>query len=310
MPRFDNIRIYSGMALDKKYERMCCMKYLICFLSLIVFLCASLFVCPRSSHAADSDGTLKVTFLDVGKGDCILIEKDGHNVLIDAGYEETSEDVLSFLQQNGTSHLDHFIITHYDKDHVGGAPAIIQSIAIDNIWLPGYEDDGNYYTGLLNVLEQESLSGEKVTQDVSFTLADVNFTIFATEVEYDPPTKKNEGNDNDVSLVIEMKYADDSWLFAGDIEEDGVKKFVSAGHGTYDVVKMPHHGRKDDKSDDFIDSTQPQIAVITDSKDDEADKKLVKALEKTGAEVYRTSKCGQIVITGNGTGEYIVDTQK
>ena len=64
---------------------------------------------------------LQITFIDVGKGDCILLETMNSNVMIDTGYEITYVVVSDILEQKGLTSLDGLILTHYDKDHIGGA---------------------------------------------------------------------------------------------------------------------------------------------------------------------------------------------
>ena len=284
------------------------MKHIFRRLAAALLLCGLLAGCVACAAAPEPGGELTVTFLDVGKGDCILLEKDGTYVLIDAGYDSTADDVIAFLQQAGVERLDYFIITHYDKDHVGGAAAVAESFSVGQIYLPGYEGESRYYTAFMDVIAENALPAENVTKNVSFTLAGVRYEIYASELEYVFAAGEDEGNDNDVSLVIAAYYGRDSYLFAGDIEKDGIKSYLAAGHGTFDVVKMPHHGRKESNSDDFIDDTQMQIAVITDSADDEADSKILKWLGEAEAAVYRSSECGTIVVTSTGAGEYAVKT--
>ena len=92
-------------------------------------------------------GDTRVSFIDVGKGDCILLQAGDSAALIDTGYDSTSGKVLSYLKQQGVSHLDCVIITHYDRDHVEGLRAIGKALGIDAVYLPGYEGaDKNYET--------------------------------------------------------------------------------------------------------------------------------------------------------------------
>lgn len=67
-----------------------------------------------------STSPVRVSIINVGKGDCILVQAGDASVLIDAGYENTVDVVLSHLRRQGVSHLDAMIITHYDRDHIGG----------------------------------------------------------------------------------------------------------------------------------------------------------------------------------------------
>ena len=256
--------------------------------------------------ATDAAEQMRVTFIDVGKGDCILLEKDGVFALIDAGYEDTSDDVISFLKKQGEETLDAFIVTHYDKDHVGGAAAVAQAFAVKQGYLPGYTGHSKYYTALMKAIVERDLTYRQVTEDVSFTLSDVTVDIFASSVEY-VYDGTEEGNDNDASLVISAVYGQDSYLFAGDLEKAGVSAFLAADRGTYDVVKMPHHGNAKKNTDDFIEAVRPKIAVITDGADDPAEEKTLNLLAQAGAKTYRTAEIGTITVISEGSGTYTVN---
>ncbi len=251
-----------------------------------------------------SSSGLTVTFIDVGKGDCILIEMAGKAVMIDAGYDDTADDVLAVLSDRKIDTLDALIITHYDKDHVGGAAAMVKALKIRSVYLPAYTGSGKHYNALMAALEAAEISAVKVTKDEPLSLAGAELKIYATTVDYISDDGDEEGNDNDVSLVIDMKYGEDSYLFAGDIEKEGIKAYLAAGHGHYDVLKVPHHGNKAGNSDELVASVSPKIAVITDSKEEEAEKKLLNLLEEAGAAIYRTSELGTFSITSRGRGEY------
>ena len=285
------------------------MKCLTRRLTVVILLCVLLSGCISCTASDKSDGSLTVTFLDVGKGDCILLRKDGSAVLIDAGYDSTADETIDFLSKAGVKSLDCFIITHYDKDHVGGAAAIAERVSVKQIYLPDYEGESEYYTQLMDVIGGKNLPAKIITEDFSFTLADVTYEIWASEIEYVPGSKKEEGNDNDVSLMVAVTWGGDSYLFAGDVEKEGISSFLDAGRGTFDVVKMPHHGRKEGNTDDFIEAVRPQIAVVTDSEDEEADNKVVKWLTEIGAAVYTSAECGRIVVKSTGVGEYEVITE-
>ena len=249
-------------------------------------------------------GEMRVTFFDVGKGDCILLEKDGAFLLIDAGYAETAPEVTAFLRERGVASLDAVIVTHYDKDHAGGVPAVLQAVPAERLYLPGYEGGKQYQTLIKTVLEQD-LPYRQVTEDVSFALAGAEITICASDVAYVPAGEK-EANDNDVSLVISAVYGSDSYLFAGDLEKEGIASYLTKDRGRFDVVKMPHHGDKKKNTGDFITDVSPKIAVITDSAEEPAEDGTLSLLTKAGAKVFRTSVQGTVTVTGTGVGRYKV----
>lgn len=260
--------------------------------------------------AEEAEAPLRVIFLDVGKGDCILLAKGESRVLIDTGYAETANDVIAALRQEGTERLDALIITHYDKDHAGGARAVLEKIPTGQVYLPGYDGDNKYYEIVAYTVQANSLPAVKVKEDVSFRVSGVDYEIFASPLEFVPGIGKEEGNDNDVSLVVAARQGQDSLLFAGDIEKEGISAYLAAGHGTFDVVKMPHHGQNESNSDDFIDQVRMKIAVVTDDAEEPMKKKMIKQLGAVGAEIYSSAANGRITVTCTGNGTYEVTTER
>ena len=248
----------------------------------------------------------RVSFIDVGKGDCVLLQSGASAALIDAGYSDTADKVLSYLSACGVKTLDFLIITHYDKDHIGGVGAIGEELAIGTVYLPGYEGSDKHYLALMAEIERLGLSTQRVTQEFSLELGDAVIDVFPSGVTYVPGVDGDEGNDNDMSIVASLASGNDSYLFAGDLEKEGLAAYLDERHGRFDVLKVPHHGRKCALTDEFLEDVQPKIAVITDSIDDPADKKTLKLLDEIGADIYRTSDSGTIAVQSDGTGNYSV----
>lgn len=260
-----------------------------------------------SSEQSKDSGNLETVFFNVGKGDCILFSNSAGHVLVDTGYEETSEKIIRKLKKRGITSLNAMIITHYDKDHVGGAAEIASEIPPAVFYLPDYTGEEDKSGDLLELIDREGLNAVRVSSDESFSLGDVRFIIDAALVKYDP----EEENDNDASLIVEVFNGQDEWLFPGDIEEDAIEVWLDKREGeTYDILKMPHHGRKEGNTSDFIESISPKLSVITDSSENEASSKVLKKLEKEEVKVYRSSTDGTITITSDGKENYSVSTQK
>ncbi|MDO5132696.1 MAG: MBL fold metallo-hydrolase, partial [Eubacteriales bacterium] len=288
--------------------------FLFSLLAMVLFLCG----CGRNSQsgavredeepagAAEESRMLEAVFFDVGKGDCILFSNSEGNILVDAGYEETAGEVLRLLKKMGVTSLDAMIITHYDKDHVGGAAAIASSVPVGTFYLPDYVGEEDKCGVLLSLIDREGLSAVRVSSDETISMGDVVFTVDAALVRYDAEEK----NDNDASLIVEIHNGEDEWLLPGDIEEEGIGIWLDTHNETYDVLKLPHHGRREDNTVELIESVSPEIAVITDSKEEKATKKVLKKLEKNDAEVYRSSVNGMITITSDGQENYTVTTQR
>ena len=251
---------------------------------------------------------LTVSYIDVGKGDCILIEAAGESVLIDTGYETTSNDVLSYLRARGVNQLQRIIITHYDRDHIGGLRAIAEALPVEEICLPNYEGSDKNYRNVTDAISDLDLSARQVTKEEVLQLGDAVLTIIPTSLTYEKGQGNGEGNDNDLSLVVTLTNRDDSYLFAGDLEKKGIDAYLDGARGTFDVLKMPHHGEWCGKTDDLVEDVSPQIAIITDGEDDPAEKKTLEHLEDARIDTYRTSTDGTIVVESHGLADYTVTT--
>lgn len=258
------------------------------------------------TDALPGSGELQAVFFDVGKGDCILLTMGEDHVLLDAGYEETWLPIVKQLKARGVDSLDAMIITHYDKDHVGGAAEIAQEIPVDMFYLPDYEGEENKCGDLLDLIERKGLESVHVTEKEEISLGQAQIEVDPALIQYN----LQEENDNDASLIVKVFYEEDEWLLPGDIEKDAIAVWLGENTQTFDILKMPHHGGKEKNTKELIENADPEIAVITDSTVEEASEKVLKQLEKRDIEVYRSSVNGTITITGKGTGEYEVSSEK
>ena len=79
----------------------------------------------NTEETAEVSDTLKVHYLDVGQGDCTLIESQGEYMLIDAGDNDKGTLVQSYLESQNITHLKYMIGTHPDSDHIGGMDVVL-----------------------------------------------------------------------------------------------------------------------------------------------------------------------------------------
>ena len=254
--------------------------------------------------------SLTVSYIDVGKGDCILIEASGNTVLIDTGYEETSDDGLSYLRKRGVDQLRHVILTHYDQDHVSGLGAIAKAMPVGEVCLPNYEGGDKNYRNVMDTISSLNLSARQITEEEAIQLGDAILTIIPTSLTYEKGSGGSEGNDNDLSLVATLTNHKDSYLFSGDLEKKGIAAYLDDARGTFDVLKMPHHGEWCGRTDELVDDVSPRLAIITDGEDDPAEKKTLNYLDDVGVDTYRTSTNGTIVVESHGLGDYTVTKQR
>lgn len=244
---------------------------------------------------ARSEPALTVAALSIGKADSILLTDGAHSVLIDAGEEDDGDKVLDALAEAGVRRLDLIIFTHFDKDHIGGAPELLAGIRADRVVMPAYEPDGKRYRALLEALDGAGLAAERLTADTSLAVGDMAIDIWTPKAPY-------EESDNDQSLVVRVRCGGMCALLMGDAEEARTRELLDGGYDlACDVLKLPHHGRLHETSAALLDAAAPRCAIITDSTKNPAEDELLSLLAARSIETLRTAD-GTVRVTLSGGG--------
>ena len=95
---------------------------------------------------------MQVHYIDVGQADSILINSNGHFMLIDAGNNDDDKLVVSYLQSQGVKKLDYIIATHPHEDHIGGMDTVVDTFDIDNVIMPNIETTTTTYESFIDSL--------------------------------------------------------------------------------------------------------------------------------------------------------------
>ncbi len=238
-------------------------------------------------------GNLTVTFLDVGKGDCILIETTQGAIMIDTGYEENGEDIVSWLDDKGVDSLEYLILTHPDKDHIGGADIVINNIDTKNIIETNCEINNDDYIQYKQAAADKGIDILTLKSTQNVFLGDANLTLY-------PPLSNNFKGQNDYSIVIKVIYGETDFLFAGDAEDARIDELLTQIPNINSMLlKVPHHGTLMQNSEELFEAVSPQYSIIT-SDMDEVYQGVTEILENLNSKVY-TTKEGDILITSDGT---------
>ena len=253
-----------------------------------------------ADDAGDSDALspLVVTILKVGKADAIICETDGHAMVIDAGEDDDGEEVVNFLKSRGISSLDALVITHFDKDHVGGADTLIDEIPADRVLLPDYVGTHPEYEEFMDSLSDAKVTPEMVVERQTFELGGAEVTIDPPS-SYEIPDSDDE-YDNNFSLITTIVHGSKKLFFAGDIEKERIRELVENDQlEDVDFLKVPHHGVYEAELEELFSITSPEYAVICSSKKNPADSKTLELLEKYGIN-YTETRHGDVTITSDG----------
>ncbi len=248
----------------------------------------SLFLCLAAlagCSPAPETGMDIYTF-SIGKADCTLLSFDGTNVLIDTGEKDDGDDILKELKKLQISRLDLIILTHFDKDHIGGFAKISDAVAVDKVILPDYERDSNLYRDMEAALAEHSIPSERLNEDASFALGRASFTVWTSTKTYAP----HKENDNQMSLITSITFGQTRLLFMADAEGGWLKDLCYKGYELgCDILKFPCHGKWQKNVPALLALSLPGYVIVTDSVNNPAAIETLDALSAMDVTTLRTA---------------------
>lgn len=272
------------------------MKRLLAFLLISVLLPCG--CSPKKTPA------LTVRVFSIGQADSILLTDGETSVLVDTGEKDDGGKIADAIEALGIDRLDLLILTHFDKDHIGGAPELLGRIAADRVLMPAYVPDAKRYQKLLDALSAGGIEPERLTADTSLTIGTLTFDVWVPASAYVDGTD----TDNDQSLVTRVTFEGTRLLLTGDAEDIRTQELLSGGYDlACDVLKIPHHGRYHETSAALLDAATPKYALITDSTKNPAENALIKLLNERGVETLRTISSELYLTIKSGNIEIAVD---
>lgn len=274
----------------------------------------------------------KVVFCDVGQGDAILISHGFNQLLIDTGPDST---VMSCLEENipfWDRSLEFLVLTHLDKDHIGGAIEVLEAYHVRTLWLPLVGKSSKEFWLLRKAVLAEQLLGASLEQPIlgqvtnlspgakgivlwptkTTLMGDQNiskmlFNSDVTEAELQAVLAthmKNEIDVNDGSIALLLQMDAVSILLMGDLGAPAELALMQSGLLTeVELLKVGHHGSKTSSTTPFINTISPETAVISAGKNNSynhPDSTVLTTLEESGARIVRTDILGSITFLSDG----------
>ena len=263
---------------------------------IILYTLALFFLLPQLACKETGPGqpSLDLTVFSCGKADCILLQFDGHNVLIDTGENGDGDDIVKELVARNIKKLDLMLLTHHDKDHIGGADTILHNIPTDLVRMPNYASDSKQYGQLIEAIAATATPVSEMSTDEAFSIGSADFSVWTSTVPY------NGKSDNEQSLITKVLFDGKTLLFMGDAEEEWLKELcLGTKNLTCDVLKLPHHGVYDKNLAALLALTLPDYVLITDSVKNPAEQRTMDILNTFESKVFQT-KDGSIVLRIEG----------
>lgn len=259
---------------------------------------------PDVPAFGDAQAQIAVHFVDVGQGDCAVVETPDGNILIDAGTKQSEAAIKRYIDDLGITEFAYAIFTHPHADHIGSAAALVEAYPMDCIVMPDAESTSKTFEELVAAIEQSDARVVEGKAGKQLTLGALTIDLLAPCRAYDDL--------NNMSIVALLTYGEGTFLFTGDAEAVSEADMLENGVPACDILKVGHHGSSTSSGEAFIAAVSPQLAVISVGEGNTYGHPHASTLERLaahGAQVLRTDLSGSITVTCDGT-QFAVETEK
>lgn len=249
-------------------------------------------------------GSLELTFLDVGQGDCACIQTaSGTCYLIDGGSTTVSKvgkyRILPFLKASGIRRLQGIFVSHMDQDHVNGIQELLEMVKTKETQLKVEWLFLSKCAGTTKELEKLENLGKQAGCQVVYIQKGSKIRDEDLLIECLGPGQIYEDS-NESSQVLHVSQGDFDVLFTGDVEgkgEEQVLELLQECSVTWEVLKVAHHGSKNSSKETFLDCVKPKQAVISCGKDNSyghPHREVMERLETRVQRIFITWKEGAV----------------
>jgi len=252
----------------------------------------SLIVCIAISWIEPRLDSYRITVLDVGQGQCILLQTKNRNYIVDCGGDSdtgAADTAAQMLGSQGISRIDGLILTHYDSDHAGGVPYLLTRIDADKLYLPTGDSQS-----FIECLRQED------RKNIVFVNNDMILQETEASISLFPSKNTKENAETSMGILFQIENYD--ILITGDMDSGGEKALLErANLPKLELMMVGHHGSNTSTSWELLEATRPKVAVISVSAENHYGHPAENVLNKLkifGCKVYRTDTQGTIIFRG------------
>lgn len=264
-------------------------------ISALLCLLAALLFCGAAAPAEPPGPALRGYFFQAGKADAILLTTENGAVLIDTGEKGFGKEIVAYCAEQGIDKLDWLILTHFDKDHVGGVARVLRELPVGRVLQSVYPKDSKEVANYQKALRRAGLEAETVREPLRFTLNGVSFTV-------DPPRLERyaDSPSNNSSLIVTAECGGCRLLFPGDAESARLTEWLEGEPAPCAFLKLPHHGEWDRALEPLLEQIRPGCAVVTSSDKEPESPKTRELLERFGVTCFYTREA-PVLLACDGT---------
>lgn len=236
----------------------------------------------------------KISFLDVGQGDCIALSLNRSDMILVDGGSSSKKNVgryliAPYIKSQGYKTVSAAVVTHLDSDHYSGIQELLPMGIIKRLYLPDVTKDQAYK-------EMEKLA-QKNHVPVGYLSrgSKISGQDWSMKCLHPKPDDKLERNA--ASLVFRLEVGQFSVLLTGDLEKEGEELLVQEGIESVDVLKVGHHGSRNGTGETLLERLKPGTAVVSAGKNNRyghPHRDTVRRLKDSGCRIYETSRQGML----------------
>lgn len=250
-----------------------------------LWLIAGLWIRPEQNY------DLRVTVLDVGQGQAVVLQTPRETWLYDAGpaysdqFDAGSRIVAPYLRRIGVRKLN-LMVSHADLDHAGGIAGISEAFRLQRVFFGEPLDN---------------LEGEFCQAGQEWHSGKVKFSIL-----WPPAGKHDAGNQSSCVLLIEFPAAGKTvrLLLPGDIDRATERRLLGQ-LPQLDWLLAPHHGSRSSSSYHLLYRTQPRHVVFSagyQNRYGHPHPSIEKRYKEIGSEMYNTAAEGALIFNWSERG--------
>ena len=235
----------------------------------------------QAAPAQDVKGNLKISMLNVGQGDAILIQTGKQTVLIDTSDTDERDLLVKELEKFSVTKIDKLILTHPHADHIGSAKALInpskkelnanpylEKISVAEVYDNGIASTSPLYKSYMKAIDAKGITHNalKVGDTLDFGNS-VKFNVLYPTPELVAAVNDGQKSDpNNESVVGKLTYKKFSMMFTGDAEKEAEAAILANNKAKAlkcDVLKSGHHGSYTASTKDFVAAVNPSYVLIS-----------------------------------------------
>lgn len=244
-------------------------------------------------------GSIRVTALDVGQGQSILLRQGSFLTLVDcggSGYDNAGDLAADQIQNAGRSRIDLLVLTHFHEDHANGVPQLLERLEVSAIALPEEDEPSELREEILSLAREKGIPCWTIREDATLELGEESrITIY-------PPLGSSDVNERGLTVLATTGTFD--VLITGDMGEEVEPLLLDhADLPDIELLIAGHHGSKYATTQELLDTVKPEVAFISVGKNNNYGHPAAETLERldaAGVNIYRTDLQGTLTLRAEG----------